>query len=36
VDYGVLLSLALTLFPAAIDRRKVFWDTPRKLFGFAD
>jgi len=35
VDYGVLLSLALTLFPAASDRRKVFWDTPRKLFGFA-
>ena len=35
VDYGVLLQLALTLFPAASDRRTVLWDTPRKLFGFA-
>jgi predicted TIM-barrel fold metal-dependent hydrolase len=35
VDYGVLLALALTLFPNASDRRKVLWDTPRKLFGFA-
>jgi len=34
VDYGVLLALALTLFPNASDRRKVLWDTPRKLFGF--
>ena len=35
VDYGVLLHLALTHFPDASDRRKVLWDTPRKLFGFA-
>jgi predicted TIM-barrel fold metal-dependent hydrolase len=35
VDYGVLLALALMLFPNASDRRKVLWDTPRKLFGFA-
>jgi predicted TIM-barrel fold metal-dependent hydrolase len=35
VDYGVLLHLALTLFPAASDRRKLLWDTPRRLFGFA-
>jgi len=35
VDYGVLLHLALTLFPDASDRRKVMWDTPRTLFAFA-
>ena len=35
VDYGVLLHLALTLCPDAADRRKLLWDTPRKLFGFA-
>jgi predicted TIM-barrel fold metal-dependent hydrolase len=35
VDYGALLQLALTLFPDASDRRKILWDTPRKLFGFA-
>ncbi len=35
VDYGVLLQHALTLFPDASDRRKVLWDTPRKLLGFA-
>jgi predicted TIM-barrel fold metal-dependent hydrolase len=35
VDYGVLLKLALDLFPAAADRRKLMWDTPRELFGFA-
>jgi hypothetical protein len=31
----VLLKLALDLFPAAADRRKLMWDTPRELFGFA-
>ena len=36
VDYGVLLNLLLTLFPNTSDRRKLLWDTPRKLFGFAD
>ena len=35
VDYGVLLQLALALFPDASDRRKLLWDTPRELFGFA-
>jgi predicted TIM-barrel fold metal-dependent hydrolase len=35
VDYGVLLCLAVRLFPDASDRRKILWDTPRKLFGFA-
>ena len=35
VDYGVLLQLALKLFPEAAARRKLMWDTPRELFGFA-
>ena len=35
VDYGVLLAIAGALFPDASDRRKVLWDTPRRLFGFA-
>jgi predicted TIM-barrel fold metal-dependent hydrolase len=35
VDYGVLLQLARMLFPDASDRRKLLWDTPRGLFGFA-
>jgi predicted TIM-barrel fold metal-dependent hydrolase len=35
VDYGVLLHLVLTLFPDTADRRKLLWDTPRELFGFA-
>jgi predicted TIM-barrel fold metal-dependent hydrolase len=34
VDYGVLLGLALTLFPDAEARHKLMWDTPRRLFGF--
>jgi predicted TIM-barrel fold metal-dependent hydrolase len=34
VDYGVLLHLALTLFPDTTDRRRLLWDTPRRLFGF--
>jgi len=36
VDYGVLLKLLLTLFPNAIDRRRLVWDTPRELFGFTE
>ncbi len=36
VDYGPLLMLAEQLFPDAADRRKLFWETPRRLFGFAD
>lgn len=35
VDYGVLLNLVRTLFPEASDRRKLLWDTPRRLFAFA-
>jgi len=35
VDYGVLLHLVLTLFPDRAERRKLLWDTPRELFGFA-
>jgi predicted TIM-barrel fold metal-dependent hydrolase len=35
VDYGVLLHIALTLFPDASDRRKLLWDTPRRVLGFA-
>jgi predicted TIM-barrel fold metal-dependent hydrolase len=35
VDYGVLLNLVLALFPDASMRRKLLWDTPRELFGFA-
>lgn len=34
-DYGPLLALAGLLFPSAADRQKLFWDTPRRLFGFA-
>jgi predicted TIM-barrel fold metal-dependent hydrolase len=34
VDYGVLLHLALTLFADTTDRRRLLWDTPRRLFGF--
>jgi predicted TIM-barrel fold metal-dependent hydrolase len=34
VDYGVLLQLALAMFPDAADRRKLMWETPRSLFGF--
>ncbi len=35
-DYGPLLALAATLFPDADDRRTLFWDTPRRLFGFSE
>ena len=35
IDYGVLLQLVLKLFPDAPDRRKMLWDTPHKLLGFA-
>lgn len=35
VDYGVLLRLVLALFPDASDRRKLLWNTPCELFGFA-
>jgi predicted TIM-barrel fold metal-dependent hydrolase len=35
VDYGVMLNLALALFPDAADRRKLLWETSNKLFRFA-
>jgi predicted TIM-barrel fold metal-dependent hydrolase len=28
--------LAAQLFPGAADRRKLFWDTPNRLFNFAE
>jgi len=34
IDYGPLLKLVEQLFPDAEERRKVLWETPRKLFGF--
>ena len=34
IDYGPLLKLAESLFPHPADRRKLLWDTPRRLFGF--
>jgi predicted TIM-barrel fold metal-dependent hydrolase len=33
-DYGPLVDLAEILFPGAADRRRLMWDTPRRLFGF--
>lgn len=33
-DYGPLVELAETLFPDAADRRKLFSETARRLFGF--
>ena len=33
-DYGPLIELAGILFPDPAERRKLFWDTPRRLFGF--
>ncbi len=35
-DYGPLVRLAETLFPDQAYRRKLFWDTPRRLFGFGN
>jgi len=34
VDYGPLLKLVENLLPGERDRRKLLWETPRKLFGF--
>ena len=34
VDYAPLLTLVEQQFPDEADRRKLFWDTPRRLFGF--
>lgn len=35
-DYGPLVMLAASLFPDAADRRKLFYDTPRRLFGLGN
>jgi predicted TIM-barrel fold metal-dependent hydrolase len=35
-DFGPLLKLVETLLPDARDRRKLFWDTPKELFGFGE
>ncbi len=34
LDYGPLLALVDRMFPAAEDRRRLLWSTPRRLFGF--
>ena len=34
LDYGPLLKLVEVLFPDRASRQKLFWDTPRALFGF--
>jgi predicted TIM-barrel fold metal-dependent hydrolase len=34
LDYGPLLKLVEAVLPDALDRRKVLWDTPSRLFGF--
>jgi predicted TIM-barrel fold metal-dependent hydrolase len=34
-DYGPLVALAGRLFANPADRRKLFWDTPNRLFDFA-
>ncbi|HVK33212.1 MAG TPA: amidohydrolase family protein [Burkholderiaceae bacterium] len=34
LDVGPLLRLAEQLLPDAADRRRVFWDTPRRWLGF--
>ncbi len=36
MDYATLLTLLDELIPDAGDRHRVLWDTPRRLFGFAD
>jgi predicted TIM-barrel fold metal-dependent hydrolase len=35
IDYGPLLSLVTQLLPDARDRRKVLWETPCRVLGFA-
>jgi predicted TIM-barrel fold metal-dependent hydrolase len=34
LDYGPLLKLVEQWFPDAADRRRLLWDTPRRLFAF--
>jgi len=33
-DYGPLVQLVELLFPDPDERRRLFWETPRQLFGF--
>jgi predicted TIM-barrel fold metal-dependent hydrolase len=35
LDYGPLLTLVDRLLPDAADQQRLFWNTPRRLFGFA-
>lgn len=35
-DYGPLVQLVGQLFPDAKDRRRLFWDTPNRLFNFVE
>ena len=35
LDYGLLLKLVERWFPDPADRRRLLWDTPRRLFGFS-
>lgn len=34
IDYGPLLDLVALQLPDASDRRRLWWDTPRRLYGF--
>ena len=34
IDYGLTLAVLGKLLPDPVDRRKVLWDTPIRLFGF--
>ncbi len=34
LDYGPLLKLVEAWLPDAADRKRLLWDTPRRLFGF--
>jgi predicted TIM-barrel fold metal-dependent hydrolase len=34
IDYGLILGLLEQLVPQPVDRRKVLWDTPMRLFRF--
>ncbi len=35
IDYGPVLGLIERLLPDAAARRKILWETPRRLFGFS-
>ena len=35
-DFGPLVELPELLFPDSAERHKLFWNTPRRLFGFGD